>query len=309
MTVRPRAEVVGSLLRPEYLKEAISAHEAGELTREELTAAQDRAVAEAVELQESCGIEVVTDGEMRRLFWFDPLTSGLGGYGLHESIGAFQQGGQGATTLPAVSERLRLERNLPLEEAIFARDCAERPVKATLPSLTYASVLYAPGVSEQAYPDRDEYLADALRLTRELVRALADAGFTYVQLDAPRYAQLVDERGRERMRGLGLDPQTWLGEMIALDNELMDGFPDVTFAVHVCRGNNRSMWFGAGGYETIAEQLFSDLRAERLFLEYDTPRAGGFEPLRFVSPEKTVAPSSGSPSAPSADSRRPCRAT
>lgn len=283
-----RAEVVGSLLRPAYLKEAVARHRAAELDRDELRAVQDRAVREAVALQEECGIEVVTDGEMRRTAWTDPLTSGLGGFGRSEQIGLFSQTGPRRSMLPALTGAVTLERNLPLEEATFARECANRTVKPTLPSPSYASQLYVPGLSEEAYTSREEFLAALIPLMTELVRDLVGADFDYIQLDCPRYSALVMAETRERMRELGMDPETWLGNMIAFDNELIDAFPEATWAMHVCRGNHQSTWYADGGYDPIAERLFSELHVDRLFLEYDTPRAGTFEPLRFVSPEKTV---------------------
>lgn len=283
-----RAEVVGSLLRPAYLKDAVARHAADELDDDELRAIQDRAVRESVALQEECGIEIVTDGEMRRTAWTDPLTAGLGGFGRSEQIGLFSQSGPRRSMLPALTGTVTLDRNLPLQEVTFARDCSNRPVKPTMPSPSYASQLYVPGVSDEAYASREEFLAALIPLMAELVRALAEAGFDYIQLDCPRYSALVMAETRERMRELGMDPETWLGNMIAFDNQLIDEFPEVTWGMHVCRGNHQSTWYADGGYDPIAEQLFTELHVERLFLEYDTPRAGTFEPLRFVASDKTV---------------------
>jgi 5-methyltetrahydropteroyltriglutamate--homocysteine methyltransferase len=290
-----RSEVIGSLLRPAYLKEAVARHAAGALSDDELTAAQDRAVVEAVALQEVCGIDVITDGEMRRSFWFDPLTESLAGYSYTASAPVPFTGAQteqaAPTTpvrLPAVTARLGPRDNLPLREYAFLRRHASRPVKATLPSLTYASVLWVPGVSEAAYPDREQCLQDALRLVRDLVAQLVAAGVRYIQLDAPRYTHLVSEVGIANFRRVGINPDTWLSDMIALDNALIEGFPEVTFGLHLCRGNARSMWSVEGGYDPIAEQLFTQIKVRRLLLEYDTPRAGSFAPLRFVPADKTV---------------------
>jgi 5-methyltetrahydropteroyltriglutamate--homocysteine methyltransferase len=287
-----RSEVIGSLLRPEYLKEAFQRFEAGEISEVELEAAQDRAVLEAIALQESVGLDVITDGEMRRQYWFDPLTTSLAGYDPKAPAPAIFTAGQGPAqtlpTLPAVTGRLSLRRNLPLKELTFLRQHTSRPVKATLPSMSYASVLYVPGVSERAYPNRDEYMQDAVRLMRQVVQQLVDSGVNYIQLDAPRYTHLASEKGIENFRRLGLNPGTWLSDMIALDNSLMADFPQVTFGLHLCRGNHRSMWSVEGGYDAIAEQLFTTIKAERLLLEYDTPRAGTFAPLRFVPKDKVV---------------------
>jgi 5-methyltetrahydropteroyltriglutamate--homocysteine methyltransferase len=144
------------------------------------------------------------------------------------------------------------------------------------------------GVSEAAYPDRDEYMHDALRLMTEIVREVVEAGASYIQLDSPRYTHLVSEEGQANLRRVGIDTETWLGEMIAMDNALIRRFPQVTWAVHLCRGNHRSMWSVEGGYDAIAEQLFSDLAVDRILAEYDSPRAGTFEPLRFVPEDKVV---------------------
>jgi 5-methyltetrahydropteroyltriglutamate--homocysteine methyltransferase len=280
--------VVGSLLRPAYLKEAVARHVAGEIGDDVLRAVQDRAVRECVALQERSGIEVVTDGEMRRTAWTDPLTAGIGGFGRSEQIGLFSQTGPRRSMLPALTGTVTLERNLPLDEVTFARECSNRQVKPTLPSPSYASQLYVPGVSDEAYASREEFLEALIPLIAEVVRSLVQAGFDYIQLDCPRYSALVMSETRERMRELGMDPETWLGSMIAFDNQLIDAFPEVTWAMHVCRGNHQSTWYADGGYDPIAEHLFSELHVDRLFLEYDTPRAGTFEPLRFVAADKIV---------------------
>jgi len=288
-----RSEVIGSLLRPDYLKQAADRFQAGQLGVAELTEAQDRAVREAISLQESCGIDVITDGEMRRWFWFDPLTASLSGYDPQAPAPAiFTSGQQGPQheipRLPAITGRLGPRENLPLRETTYLRQQTSHPCKATLPSMSYASVLWVPGLSDKIYPDRDAYLQEALGLVRDLVRQLVDSGVRYVQLDAPRYTHLCSEEGLANFRRLNINTDTWLGDMIALDNALMAGFSDVTFGLHLCRGNHRSMWSVEGGYDPIAEQLFNTLNVQRLLLEYDTPRAGTFEPLRFVPRNKTV---------------------
>src|SRR6266567_210135 len=287
-----RSEVIGSLLRPDYLKDALREHESGRLSESELSKVEDRAVLDAIALQESCDIDVIADGEMRRLYWFDPLTQSLSGFSSEVTAPVPFTSGQGikmeTVPLPAIVQKLGPKRNLPLEEIEFLRRHTGKPFKATLPSLTYASVLWVPGSSDKVYPKREEAMQDALRLARQLVQQLVDAGVTYIQLDAPRYTHLVSEVGIANFQRLGIDPNTWLSEMIATDNALIEGFAGVTFGIHLCRGNNRSMWSVEGGYDAIAEQLFNDLKVERLLLEYDTPRAGNFAPLRFVPSDKTV---------------------
>ena len=280
MTVAARAEVVGSLLRPPYLKDAVARHGSGELDAAELRAVQDRAVRDAVALQEECGIEVVTDGEMRRAAWSDPLTAGVRGFGRTAQAGLFTKGGAGPAVLPALTGAVAPGLNLALDEVAFAARHATRPVKPTLPSPSYAAELYLPGVSEPAYATREEYMDELLPLIAGLVRELVEAGFHYIQLDCPRYSTLVGPETRDRARRLE--------QMIDYDNRLIDAFPEVTWGLHVCRGNHRSTWYAEGGYDPIAERLFSELHVDRLLLEYDTPRAGTFAPLRFVGADKAV---------------------
>jgi 5-methyltetrahydropteroyltriglutamate--homocysteine methyltransferase len=287
-----RSEVVGSLLRPAYLKEAVAQHEVGALDADALAAAQDRAVREAIALQEACDLDVLADGEMRRQGWTDPLTAGLAGFSLGQTAPvAFadrQTGGREIVRLPACTERLSRRANLPLRDARFLRAHTRRPFKVTLPALSHASVLWVPGISDRAYPDRQEYLRDVQQLVHGLVAELVADGVRYVQFDAPRYTHLASEEGLANFRRVGIDSATWLDEMIALDNSVIAAFPDVTFAMHLCRGNARSRWSVAGGYDAFAERLFDELRVSRLLLEHDSPRAGSFEPLRFVPADKTV---------------------
>lgn len=291
-TLGYRSEVVGSLLRPEYLKLAFEAFDRGDIPRDELNAAQDRAALEAIRLQEDCGLDVITDGEVRRRFWFDPLTASLG-YDYAESAPVpFKGGGQrpdeAPPRLPVVTERLQIVENLPLREYTFVRDHASSPTKTTIAGMTYPSVLWVPGKSDRSYPDRDAYMADVLRLMKEVVAEVIAAGTNYIQLDSPRYTHMVSDEGRANLARLGLDIGTWLDQMIGYDNELIRAFPQVTWAVHLCRGNHRSMWSVEGGYDEIAERLFTGLAVDRILAEYDSPRAGSFAPLRFVPGDRTV---------------------
>ena len=236
---------------------------------------------------------MLTDGEVRRRFWFDPLTTSLSGYNPDESAPVpFTRGGSAPAEppprLPVATEKLGIARSLPEIEYRFVRDHTDRPTKVTIAGMTYASVLYVPGLSDTVYPDREEYMDDALRLMGEVVRRAVDAGATHVQLDSPRYTHMVSEEGQANLRTLGLDTSTWLARMIEYDNRLIRSVPEATWAVHLCRGNHRSMWSVEGGYDAIAEQLFNDLAVDRILAEYDSPRAGTFEPLRFVPEGKTV---------------------
>jgi 5-methyltetrahydropteroyltriglutamate--homocysteine methyltransferase len=307
MTTNPyKSEVIGSLLRPQYLKDAMNRAREGAISDEELTAVQDKAALEAIALQEACDLDVITDGEVRRRGWTGPLTVSIAGYGTAPRPEGYQvnwnrsggapestngQAGLGEPGMVAacVARLSRGPVNLPLQEMRFLQQHTRRPWKVTLPSLAHASVFYVPGATDRVYPDKDEYMHDVLELTAQIVQECIDEGATYVQLDSPRYTHLVSEEGRENFRRLGIDPATWLGEVIAQDNALVDRFPDVTWGLHLCRGNGaRGAWSVAGGYDPIAEQLFNDIHVDRLLLEYDTPRAGTFTPLRFVPKDKVA---------------------
>jgi 5-methyltetrahydropteroyltriglutamate--homocysteine methyltransferase len=283
---------VGSLLRPDYLKQAWGSFERSEIGKDELDLVQDRAALEAIRLQEDAGLDVVTDGEVRRRFWFDPLTASLG-YNYQESApvpfhGKGDRPTEAPPKLPVVTERLRVVENLPLREYTFVRDHARTPTKTTIAGMTYASVLWVPEKSEGSYRDRDEYMAHVVELMKQIVAGVVAAGTNYIQLDSPRYTHMVSEEGQANLRRLGIDIATWLDQMIAFDNELINAFPEVTFAVHLCRGNHRSMWSVEGAYDAIAEQLFTGLKVDRILAEYDSPRAGSFAPLRFVPQDKVV---------------------
>jgi 5-methyltetrahydropteroyltriglutamate--homocysteine methyltransferase len=286
-------EVVGSLLRNAELKEAMERDETGEIDPDELNRLQQEEGKRNLALQEECGIEVLTDGEVRRRFWFDPLTASLSGYNPEVPAPVMFHGPGDKPSgpppkLPAVTEKLGIRKNLPLQEYQFVSSHTDRPAKATLAGMTYASVLWVPGYSDKIYPDREAYMDEVIELMKRIVAETVEAGCDYFQLDSPRYTHLVSEEGQENLRKLGLDTKTWLGQMIERDNQLIRAFPDVTWAVHLCRGNHRSMWSVEGGYDAIAEQLFNDLGCDRIFAEYDSPRAGTFEPLRFVPDDKTV---------------------
>jgi 5-methyltetrahydropteroyltriglutamate--homocysteine methyltransferase len=281
------------MLRHDELKQAMERDEKGEIDPKELEALQEAEGKRNIALQEGAGIEVLTDGEVRRRFWFDPLTASLKGYNPEVPAPVMFHGSAGTPEgpppkLPAVTEKLGIRKNLPLEEYKFVSANTDRPAKATLAGMTYASVLWVPGYSDKVYPDREAYMDEVIELMKQIVGETVEAGCDYFQLDSPRYTHLVSEEGQENLRNLGLDTETWLGQMIDRDNQLIDAFPDVTWAVHLCRGNHRSMWSVEGGYDTIAEQLFTTLHCDRIFAEYDSPRAGTFEPLRFVPDDKTL---------------------
>jgi 5-methyltetrahydropteroyltriglutamate--homocysteine methyltransferase len=295
---RIRTDVVGSLLRPEYLKEAYRQYERGELDEDGLRVVQDRAVREAIALQEAAGLDVVTDGEYRRLMFEESLTRSVRGLsGARQTLEERESSVEGSQpltrsneprTLQVTVERVRLERNQPLEEYRFASQVSRRPVKVTLISADRILDRWDRDQSQAVYANADAYLADLVQAEHAIVQGLVDAGCPYVQIDGPGYTAYVDEPSRERMRARGEDPEANLDRAMRADNDVIAGFSGLTFGMHLCRGNRRSMWHREGSYDSIAERLFTTLAHSRFLLEYDTERAGTFAPLRFMPKDKVA---------------------
>ncbi|HEY4864570.1 MAG TPA: cobalamin-independent methionine synthase II family protein [Candidatus Dormibacteraeota bacterium] len=295
--IRCHTDVVGSLLRPPELIEARGRFEAGAISPADFKAVEDRAVDAAVRLQEEAGLEVVTDGEMRRLSFQSPLAEATDGFG-DVPLEAFLWGdwqsnalGGQSVSRPAglgVVGKLRRRRHLTAEEFAYLRARAKKIPKVTLTSPGLYANLWSPEVSRRAYPTLDEFLADVVDLYREEVAELARLGATYVQLDAPHYPLFVDAGWRAFYEGRGWSLEKWLQQGLELDNAIMAGHPQITFGIHLCRGNQMSRWLVAGGYEPIARQVFQGTHAQRLLLEYDDERSGSFEALRQVPEDKIV---------------------
>src|SRR5581483_4724749 len=193
------------------------------------------------------------------------------------------QAGPAIVNRRPVTERLRLVNNVPLEEFRFLKSAASRPGKVTFIGPDRISQRFAWEESKAVYPGGlDEFVDDLVRIQRQVVSELVEAGCSYVQIDAPSYTAYVDEPSLAQMRARGEDPRRNLERSIAADNAIIDGFPGVTFGIHLCRGNQRSMWHREGTYDAVAEQLFGGLKHQRLLLEYDDDRSGSFAPLRYV---------------------------
>ena len=293
-----RVDHVGSLLRPESLKTAFMRHATGQMTREELRAAQDAAIGEIVMKQEAHGLPVVTDGEYRRLNWQVSFSEVAGWDMWNTSWMNFRRNpenrapgeqplrkGEDAVLSyqTPVTEKLRLLKSFPLEEYTYAASIARRPVKVPLMGPDRVCQMCDLAGSRPTYADADAFLADVIAIQREMVVQLVEAGCRHVQLDEPSYTGYVDPPTLERLRARGEDPLKNLERAIAADNAVIAGLGDrATFGLHICRGNRASMWHREGRYDAIAERLFGSLEFDRLLLEYDTERAGGFEPLRYV---------------------------
>jgi 5-methyltetrahydropteroyltriglutamate--homocysteine methyltransferase len=190
-----------------------------------------------------------------------------------------------------IGEVLRQQRRLTAHESGYLRQHAASPYKVTLPAASYMVARgFKPGVTTGAYPTRADLMRDVVQIVRAEVQALAAEGVPYIQIDNPHFPDYIEADRREQWRAIGLDPDAALREDIEGDNACLEGIDRqrVTLATHICRGNARSAWHSQGGYEAIAEQVFGGLQVDRFLLEYDTDRAGGFEPLRFVPKGKRV---------------------
>jgi 5-methyltetrahydropteroyltriglutamate--homocysteine methyltransferase len=208
---------------------------------------------------------------------------------------ALEWKGPGGGRLPSIAfaagGKLRKRRHLGANEVPFLKSNAGGVFKVTLPAPSNFLVSsYKDGVTDRFYPDRGAFLADLIEIVRDDLQWLKSEGVPYIQLDAPYYSHYVDEELRDRMRVAGRDPDAAFQAAIEGDNRCLAGISGagVTIAVHVCRGNNQSRWYSEGGYDTIAERLFGSLNVDTFLLEYDSDRAGGFEPLRFVPRDKSV---------------------
>jgi 5-methyltetrahydropteroyltriglutamate--homocysteine methyltransferase len=303
MATQIRADNIGSLLRPAELIDARTAHREKRLSTEHLRVIEDRSILQALEVQRSAGVDVLTDGEYRRGNFMADFTNSLDGLVPSETIMAPIWRGPNSELASAfrrtdgetvVGSKLRRKSlSVFAGEAGFLKAHADAPFKVCVPSVVqFADSKYEPGVSDRAYPTRRAMVQDFARLLRDEIQTLFDAGATYVQLDGPSYlTHLMDERRRQQLRGMGADPDEILDEVIDGDNALIQGVKrnsDTVVGIHFCRGNNRSSWSAEGSYEVIAEKTFGSLKADRFLMEYDTDRAGGFEPLRFVPKGKTV---------------------
>jgi 5-methyltetrahydropteroyltriglutamate--homocysteine methyltransferase len=284
------SEVVGSLLRPSYLLEARQQVNDGLLSATAFKAIEDRAVDDAIALQTTAGIEIITDGEQRRYAFYGHLIEAVDGF---DPLGGWaipfrdEAGEQLVLRRPVIVERLRWKRSMCAEEWTYLR--ARRPPagKVTLLSAQQAAAYYDPEKSKSAYASRDAYLGDIVDFSRREIEELIRLGCTYIQIDAPQYAALLDPDMRAGYRERGNDPDQLIDRCIELDNAIIDGHPGVTFAIHICRGNNQSKFYASGDYEPIS-RIFSRTHFQRFLLEYDDARSGGFEPLRHVPEDRVV---------------------
>jgi 5-methyltetrahydropteroyltriglutamate--homocysteine methyltransferase len=291
-----RTDVVGSLLRPPELLAAREAYGRGELAASAFKAVEDHAVDAALRLQEAAGLAVVTDGEMRRLSFQSQLTEAVDGFGDWD-LDAFLWGdwqsdelGEKRIARPPIGVvgKLTRKRFLSAEEFTYTRGRTDRVVKVTLPSPSLFANFWDPQRSRAAYAKLEDFLGDVAEILRGEVDELARLGATYIQLDAPHYPLLADPSFREFYESRGWPAQDWIAMGTELDNHVIGDHPGVTFSMHLCKGNQMSRWLARGGYDWIAGQLFPRVHVQRLLLEYDDERSGGFEPLRDVPDDKVA---------------------
>jgi len=311
-----RIDHIGSLVRPAKLKEAFARHDRKQASFEELRQAQDDAIRRVIHKQEEHGLPVVTDGEFRRHNFQESFSECVTGFDVPQDVSRyyekrnvnenpleraeqnFDEAGPAIVTRRAAVERLKLIRNLPLEEFRFAQSVAAAPVKVTVLGPDRIAQRFKWETSLSVYKGLDEFVEDVVQIERQIIAELVNAGCKYIQIDAPGYTAYVDKISLERMRRRGEDPERNFQRSIEADNALIEGFSGVTFGIHICRGNARTIdpatgklvpqWHREGAYDAIAEKLFNTLKHQRILLEYDSERAGGFEPLRLVPKDKFI---------------------
>ncbi len=302
-----RTDVVGSLLRPIGLRDERIRFDEGALSAEALRAIEDEAIRDAVRLQESTGLDIITDGEIRRLNFQDSFGAAVEGFDASRStvmsnerrvagaapgqrweIREMHQTGTAISHRRPAKQRLRLARNIPLEEYQFVSKLAKTPAKVSLIGPDRISQRFDYENSRGVYQGLDDFVDDVVRIEREIVESLVKAGCRYIHIDAPGFTAYVDKPTMDQMRARGEDPMENFSRSIRAEARVVENLGEVASGIHLCRGNQRSMWHREGTYDAIAERLFNELPHDRFLLEYDTPRAGSFEPLRFVPKGKVV---------------------
>jgi len=311
-----RIDHIGSLVRPAKLKDVFARFDRGQAIHEELVKVQDDAIREVIQKQEAHGFPVVTDGEFRRHNFQESFSQCVTGFDVPKNISLyyekrdlnetpleraeqnFDEAGPAIVTRRGTIERLKLTRNLPLTEYRCAQAVAKVPAKVTVLGPDRIAQRFKWEASLNVYKGLDDFVEHIVQIERQIIGELVNAGCKYIQIDAPGYTAYVDKISLDRMRSRGEDPERNFQRSIDADNALIEGFAGVTFGIHICRGNARTIdpktgklvpqWHREGSYDAIAEKLFNTLNHQRILLEYDSDRAGGFEPLRLVPKDKIV---------------------
>jgi 5-methyltetrahydropteroyltriglutamate--homocysteine methyltransferase len=289
-----RADHVGSLLRPQALRDARNRFQRNEISKEQLRAIEDDAIRDVVKKQEAIGLQSITDGEFRRTFFHIDFLQRLEGVAVSGGIAVNFHTRDGVIDFAppriTVTGKLRHVEDIQTADFTFLKSVATKTPKVTIPSPTMVHFRGGrKGIDITAYPELDEFFEDLAEAYRQEVASLYKAGCRYIQFDDTNLAYLCDPVIREQARERGEDPSALPHAYAALINAVIDDRPtDLTVAIHLCRGNMRSAWVAEGGYEPVADVLFNELHVDAYFLEYDDERSGTFEPLRFVPAERVV---------------------
>ncbi|MBF8254555.1 MAG: Methionine synthase [Deltaproteobacteria bacterium] len=293
MATNYRADHIGSLLRPSELLQARSSNVGGA----ELRALEDKHILRVIERQKELGFKIFTDGELRRGNFMSDFNEAVQGIDEGVAVARTWQTGAGASPRPSmvpgtVVGKIKQTRRLTGHEFAFLKQHSPGDVKITLPTANqFPAIYFKKGISDKVYSDHSAFLWDIVPVIKAEIHALSTEGARYIQIDAPRYSYYIDPKWRSYVKNeMGLDPDQALDEAIRADNACLEGAErdGVILAIHLCRGNNRSQWYAEGGYDAIAEKLFGQLQVDAFLLEYESARAGTFEPLRFVPRGKTV---------------------
>jgi 5-methyltetrahydropteroyltriglutamate--homocysteine methyltransferase len=297
MTIPPyRADHVGSFLRPPGLIEARRTSSSDPQDQKRLRAIEDDHILRVLAKQKELGFEIFTDGELRRRNFMSDFTDAVEGFDFGDAVARTWKAGREDAPVSRVagivSAKLRGVRPLTGHELPFLKEHAPGAIKMTLPSATqFPAISFKRGTTDKVYQDHSALLWDIVGIMKKELARISAEGVSYIQIDAPRYSYLIDEKWRDWIRAeMKMEPDVLLDESIRADNACFEAArrPGVTLAIHLCRGNNRSHWYAEGGYDSIAEKLFTTMVVDRFLLEYDDARSGTFEPLRLVPKDKMV---------------------
>ncbi|MBI2150764.1 MAG: methionine synthase [Acidobacteria bacterium] len=273
------------------------AHGDQKVDRQQLKGLEDRHIQRVLQRQKEIGFKVFTDGEFRRRNFMSDFNDSVEGIDEGGAVPRSWQASSGGTPQPSsvpgiVVSRLRQTRRLTQHEVNFMKQHSPGDIKITLPTANqFPAIYYKRGITDKVYPNHSALLWDIVPVLKAEIQALVNEGVQYVQIDAPRYSYYIDPKWRSYIKSeMGVDPDQALEEAVRADNACLEGAKraGVVLAIHLCRGNNRSQWYAEGGYDAIAEKLFGNLQVDAFLLEYESERAGTFEPLRFVPRGKTV---------------------
>ena len=287
-----RADQVGSLLRP---KELLDLRKDPHAIPDQIREIEDRHILRVLSRQRDLGFKIFSDGELRRGGFMSDFYDAIDGIDRDGSISRLWQGQneiKDNRLIGIVVEKIRQKKRLTAHETRFLNMHSPGNFKMTLPTANqFPAIMYKRGLSDRAYANYSAFLCDVVPIIQGEIQALVKEGVKYIQIDAPRYSYYIDPKWRRYLKDeMDADPVQALDEAIRVDNACLEGArpPGTVVAIHLCRGNNKSQWYAEGGYDPIAEKLFTQLNVDAFLLEYESERAGTFEPLRFVPKDKTV---------------------